>query len=239
MRDGVEIKVTIGGPQVKRAVDALGLHKQERRRSVGFIEDATVGAAHLRLLDEGVVLRVRERAGERDDSTVKLRPCRRSQLTEEWLHADKGDGWTFRLEADWSGTRRVLAASCVADRPEGRIAAVRAGKEPIRRLFNDGQEQFLADCTHVQVNLDALTLLPPIDAIRWHSVTIPDLRETVVAERWVVGQLDFLELSIKVDTVGEAEVAQPALEQRIRALGLQVDPDQDTKTRRVLDYLIS
>jgi hypothetical protein len=79
--NGVEIKVSLGRRQVARALDALGLGGNGERRSIGFLEDSTVGIV-LPLFHQGIVLRVRQVDGEHDDSTVKLRPCRRSQLTE-------------------------------------------------------------------------------------------------------------------------------------------------------------
>jgi hypothetical protein len=126
--NGVEIKVSLSDRGAVRAVELLELGGKGEPRSVGFIEDITVGV-ELPLFRQGVVLRVREVQDGDDDATVKLRPCRRSQLAESWLGAEKGDGWKLRVEEDWAGTRRTLAASCVADLPSRRIAAVREGKE--------------------------------------------------------------------------------------------------------------
>jgi hypothetical protein len=167
---------------------------------------------------------------------VKLRPCRRSQLAESWLGAEKGDGWKFRVEQDWAGDRRTLAASCVADLPSRQIAAVRKGKEPVGRLFNTAQLRFLSDCAGMPINLDGLTLLPPVAATRWEKVRVGDV-EDVVVERWTVDELDFLELSIRKDTVEEAQEAQAMLERAIRALGLERDDEQKSKTELVLAHL--
>jgi hypothetical protein len=235
-RNSVEIKISFGRRQVDGALEALGLGTNGERREIGFLEDNTVGMV-LPLFHQGIVLRVRQIEGERGDSTVKLRPCRRSQLTESWLGKKEGDGWELRVEEDWAGTRRVLAASCVADLPGGRIGSVRAGTEPIRRLFNEGQERFLSDCAGIQINLNALTLLPAVTAIRWDKVRIQAL-EDVVAERWTIDDLDFLELSIRRDTVEEALAAQEALEQGIQALNLERDDANKSKTELVLAYLV-
>jgi hypothetical protein len=233
--NGVEIKLSLGKQQVARAVKKLELVGNPPPRAVGFIEDTTVGA-ELPLFHQGVVLRVRDIPDEDDDATVKLRPCRQSQLAESWLGAEKGDGWKFRIEQDWAGSRRSLAASCVADLPSGRIAAVREGEEPVGRLFNTAQLRFLSDCAGMPINLDALTLLPPVEATRWEEVQVEDVKDVVV-ERWTVGKLDFLELSIKQDTVEEARKAQAALEKAIRGLGLKRDDEQKSKTEQVLAYL--
>jgi hypothetical protein len=135
--DGVEIKVSLAGSQVDEGLETLGLGDGGQPRAVSFLEDATVGV-ELPLLREGIVLRVRQTAGEDDDATVKLRPCRRTQLTQQWVSEEDGDGWRLRVEEDWAATRRSLAVSCVSDLPEGRIAAVRAGT-------GEGQRRFLAD----------------------------------------------------------------------------------------------
>ncbi len=204
----------------------------DRRRRIGFVEDLRPGGGALPLLDAGVILRVRENAGDDDDSTAKLRPVERAQLRGEWRTSDK-----LRVEADWAGTRHVLAASFETGRREGRIRAVWAGDEPVRRLFDDDQERFLAACATAPVDLDALTLLDPIEAARWDHVRIPGVDTRVVAERWVVGDLDFLELSIRAADDNEAESAQPQLEAGVAALGITVPTEQETKTRRVLTYL--
>ncbi len=207
--DGVEIKVSVGGRDVARALDALGLDPGGQPRRIGFVEDATVGTA-LPLFHQGVVLRVRQTGDDEGDATVKLRPCRRSQLTESWLGLQEGDGWKLRVEEDWAGPRRALAASCVADLEPDRIASVLAGKDPVHRLFADGQRQFLSDCTGVPINLDALTLLPLVGATRWEDVEVQGVKK-VVAERWTIDELDFLELSLKKGSIDKARSAQAEL----------------------------
>jgi hypothetical protein len=231
--DPVEIKVTLADDQVAAALDALGLDRPGQRRTVSFLEDRRAGGDALVLLDARVILRARENEGEADDSTAKLRPVRRSELTARWQHDDD-----LRVEHDWAGTRHVLAASLDADRPAGRIAGVRAGTEPVSRLFDDDQERFLADCAPIAVDLDALTLLPPVAAVRWKDLEVAGVPGRLVAERWVVGDLDFLELSARAGSPAEAESVQPALEAGVRALGLAIPAEQETKTRRVLEHLV-
>jgi hypothetical protein len=233
---GVEIKVSFRGQQVARALDALGPDGHSERRSIGFLEDSTVGMV-LPLFHRGIVLRVRQIDGEADDSTVKLRPCRRSQLSGNWLGATKGEGWRLTVEEDWAGDRRALAASCVSELPPGRIASVRDGTAPVRRLFSEGQERFLSDCAGTPINLDALTLLPPVAATRRNDLRVGGVRN-VVAERWVIDDLDFLELSIRTDTVADAQRAQEELDREIRSLDLQQDDDNKSRTERVLTHLL-
>jgi hypothetical protein len=231
-----ELKVTLAGG-VDDALAALGLDPADgQARRIGFIEDRRGGPGTLPLLDAGVVLRVRENGGDDDDSTVKFRPCVPSQVSDEDRAADD-----VSVEEDWAGTRRVLAASYKADRPAGRVAAAWDGDDRLGRLFTDDQERFLAAGAHdVAVDLDLLTLLPPITATRWKGLALPDLDLPVVAERWVVGTLDFLELSIRVEatgSAGDAEQAKRALEAGVQARGLTVPVEQETKTRTVLEFL--
>jgi hypothetical protein len=233
---GVEIKVSFRGQQVARALDVLGPGGHSERRSIGFLEDSTVGMV-LPLFHQGIVLRVRQIDGDADDATVKLRPCRRSQLGGSWLGATKGEGWRLTVEEDWAGNRRALAASCVSELPQGRIASVRAGTAPVRRLFSEGQERFLSDCAGTPINLDALTLLPPVAATRRSGLRVGGVRD-VIAERWVIDDLDFLELSIRTDTVADARRAQEELDRELRALDLQQDDDSKSKTERVLTHLV-
>jgi hypothetical protein len=231
---GVEIKISFD-QQVTRALDELGLDGHGEPRRIGFLEDTTVGVA-LPLFHQGIVLRVRQNDDDADDTTVKLRPCRQSQLAGNWLGAVEGHGWRLTVEQDWAGSRRALAASCGSKLPKERIAAVLEGSEPTHRLFSQGQARFLADCAGTPINLDALTLLPLITATRWKKVRVRNVRD-VVAERWTIDDLDFLELSIRSDTVADAPAAQQELERAVGALNLQPDSDSKSKTERVLNYL--
>jgi hypothetical protein len=232
--DAVEIKVTVGDDQVHRALAALRLDPDapDRHRRIGFVEDLGPGGGALPLLDAGVILRVRENKGDDDDSTVKLRPVDRVQLRGGWR-----DSPDLRIEADWAGSRHVLAASFEVHRREGRIASVWAGEEEVDRLFDRDQERFLAECATVPVGLDALTLLAPISAARWDKVTVRGVEARAVAERWLVGDLDFLELSLRADDEASAAALQADLERAVAALGIDVPAEQETKTRRVLAYL--
>src|SRR4051812_47070543 len=235
--DGVEIKATIAGEATPRAIRTLGLPSGRPTWEIYFCEDVTVGlSAATPLLDAGVVLRAGAKPGGKDDTTVKLRPSRRSQLTEGWLAAEKGDDWELKVEADWAGDRRALAASLTADRRNGVVAAVARGERPVADLFVDEQLGFLTDCAAIALNLATLTVLPAVTATRWGSVEgTPDGLD-LRAERWTVGDLDFLELSA-VAPVDEAPATQQSLVGFVESLGVGVAPDQETKTRQVLRSL--
>ncbi|WP_336214296.1 hypothetical protein [Nonomuraea sp. LPB2021202275-12-8] len=240
--NAVEIKVTVDGPHVAAVMRALALTPEDGHElKIYFCEDVADGLApSTPLLDAGVILRARDLGDRKSDSTIKLRPCRRSQLNDYWLGATHGDGWEFALEADWSGDRKLLTASCTALRSSERIQTVYSGGRPIKGLFTDKQERFLKTCAALHVNLRTLKLLPPVAATRWGPMELPaeDRKLTVMAERWTVDDaLDFLELSLRVGPESAAE-AKTALEDLVRRHGVELDLTQETKTRRVLEHLV-
>jgi hypothetical protein len=236
--DSVEIKVTFDH-DVDGAVEKLNLPSDRPRWNIYFCEDVIAGTSSgTPLLDARIVLRAREKPAGRDDTTIKLRPCRRSQLTDHWLGAEEGNDWEFKVEADWAGDRRMLAASHTVDRSEGFLAAHRSDVSSVSELFSKEQRDFLRDCAGSYINVDTLTVLPPVTATRWDPFRVEAGSGLKVrAERWNVDHLDFLELSIVAD-LDEAEEQQEALSRYVESLGLTVSADQDSKTRRVVNHLV-
>jgi hypothetical protein len=236
--DGVEIKATIAGDATPAAIRALGLPPGRPPWEIYFCEDVTDGlSATTPLLDAGVILRARAKPGGKDDTTAKLRPCRRSQLPDRWLTAEKDDDWELKVEADWAGERRALAASLTADRPSGVVASVSRGERPVEDLFVAEQLAFLRESSTIGINLATLTVLPAVTATRWGSVDGTPAGLDLRAERWTVGDLDFLELSA-VAPVDEAPGTQRLLAGFVESLGVGAPPDQETKTRQVLRSLV-
>jgi hypothetical protein len=239
--DSVEIKTTIAGAQVDRALEVFGFAPKGQRLDIYFCDDVTRGVSTTStpLLDLGVVLRARDWHGGGADSTIKLRPCRRSQLTDQWLE-NTSETNKIKVEADWAGDRKVLAASCTASLPDDRIAHVHAGRKALPSLFSADQERFLKDCAGIRVNLSMLTLLGPVTAWRWKPIQTraPDPTLELQAERWTVDHtLDFLELSTRVKPA-DADAAKSAFDELICRRGFPLDADQENKTQRVLAYLV-
>lgn len=233
--DGVEVKVTLEADQLTKAMDVLELD-DESRLTIWFYDDLTIGQ-QLPLLGAGLAVRVRAKSGGGGDCTVKLRPCRRSQLTARWLAIETTDQLELRVEEDWAGQRKVLAASAQADLEREVLDRVLSRDALPSGLLNTAQEEYVADCAAIRVNLEATARLGPIDATRWKSVGPSELAALMVrAERWTVAGLDFLELSMKV-SLENAEQAAMALNAALTGLGLPPTRDQETKTRRVLEHL--
>ena len=236
--DDVEIKITLDKPQIDRAMRELGLSDDRPRWLIHFCEDVTAAAgAGTPLFDLGLVLRARGKPGEPDDTTVKLRPCRRSQLTDHWLAVEKADGVEVKVEADWAGSGHKLAVSCTADRSTDLVRAVGQGEQLIEALFHDEQIAFLRECFSPTVNLAELTLLPPVTAMRWKKSDVAPEDLKLRAERWIVDDLDFLELSI-VAPAEQARAKQAALTGFVQSLGFTVDPTPEPKTGRVIAHLV-
>jgi len=242
--DGVEVKVSLDSDQTAEAVRALGL-PEVKPWKIFFIEDVTTGLCSATpLLDQHLILRARQKTKGKDDVTVKLRPGRRSQLTDSWLAtaktADGGLDSEFKVEEDWAGDRRMLAISLTAERPEGLVAAAAAGERAVRALLTDAQRRLIHEYPGNWVNLATLTMLPALSAMRWPVFAVPEQGGpalNVRAERWTVGDLDFLELSIAVD-VEAAQAAQAALITFVERKGLQPGTGEP-KTTQVLQRLVA
>jgi hypothetical protein len=233
--DEIEIKVNIAG-DVDHALTVLELNGG-KRREVWFLDDLTEGARPpLPLLSAGIILRLRRRENGKEDSTVKLRPCRRSQLTGSWSVAPPGDE-QYRIEGDWSRTRHALAASCVADLEPGTIDRAIESDGQIADAFMESQRDFLAACGEINAALSGVTALKPIAATQWKDFSVGGV-DDVVAERWTVAGLDFLELSIRVDSgIADATTNQRKLNAEILARGLDLDDSDESKTTRVMKRL--
>lgn len=257
----IEIKITVGGDpaesppgSVDKAVQALEL-PDGRARRIWFLEDLTPGLPqHLPMLDAGQICRVRldekKNGSWEADATVKLRPARRSQLPHPWDRAhsaggepeDGADGYEYRMEEDWAGTRRALAASLKIDIDPDRVTPGHTPKDSRqsgfapREVFSDHHQTFLAACADRRVVLDALTPLGPIEAARWKDVEVGKF--TTMVERWTLKGLDFLELSIQLEAGSKEDSLDRliAFSTAVAARGLNPFSRQETKTRRVLEY---
>lgn len=236
--ESVEIKVNLAGAHIDDAIDRLRLDDGQSW-TVVFCEDVTSAAATAALLEIGVVLRVRGKTETSGDSTIKLRPCRWSQLDSDHFRNRKGGGQELKIEADWSGAKRSLASSMTAEWSDSRLSDARAGQLPVEKLFTGEQLTFLSKCGQGRINLEAVRLLPAIAATRWPKFKPPASGVEVRAERWQVDDgLDFLELSI-VSTPDDAAADQDALSAFVARMSLPLDDNQASKTQRVLDHLIA
>lgn len=241
--DGVEVKVNVDAGQTQSAVTALDLQAVTPWQ-IFFIEDVTTGLiSNTPLLDQHLIIRARQKANGADDVTVKFRPGRRSQLGPRWLGMKKTkDGdlvAELKVEEDWAAGRRSLGISLTAERPDGLVAAA-AHEGGVPALLTQDQRQLIDQCAGVRVNLDVLSPLPAVSAMRWPAFTVPGPGGDglkVRAERWTIHALDFLELSIAVD-VDKAQASQKALEDFVAGKGLQAATGE-AKTTQVMQVLMA
>src|SRR6266542_696319 len=139
------------------------------------------------------------------------RSTRRSRLTTDWLAFHRHGPDELRIEADWAGDRKVLAASLTSN-----LGPNKTNAEP-----------------------DALQILGPVHAMRWPPTRWHAL--DVTAERWHLtstphAPLNLLELSLRVEPQG-AEIAQRSLDACLSRNGLDPDAIEGTKTHHVLTRL--
>jgi hypothetical protein len=238
----VEVKVNIAGG-VAEALAALGEARSAvSKLQIWFAETRNaVEHGDLALLNSGVIIRFR--SGEKDDLTVKLRPCTQEQLVESWSAPSKTASLEYRIEGDWSGQRRSLAASAVSKRPQGSLLdAVKTDIDAAAAVSAD-QREFLATCAP-GVRIDGLRALGPISATKFSDLSLGDL--DVNMERWTVADLDFLEVSIRVEPKdGESadefelrvERKQKKLEKKVREHGVVISDRHENKTKIVLTAL--
>ena len=240
--DGVEVKVNVEADQTQTAVQVLHLPDVAPWR-IFFIEDVIPGlVSSTPLLDQHLIIRARRKAQGADDVTVKFRPARRSQLGSRWLGMKvRKDGdlrSELKVEEDWAAGRRSLGISLTAERPDGLVAAA-ADEGSVSTLLTQDQRRLIEQCAEARVNLEVLSPLPPVSAMRWPAFTVPgpggeDLK--VRAERWTIASLDFLELSIAVD-VERAQASQKALEAFVAGKGLRA-ATAEAKTSQVMQLLV-
>jgi hypothetical protein len=237
----VEIKVSVSGAQVGAAIASLGLGGG-KQWSILFLEDVTTSVTPATpLLDLGVILRARRKSDAKGDSTVKLRPCRWSQLDDRFVTNRKDGDLELKIEADWAGSKRGLAAALTVDWSDGRVSEVSAGTRPPADLFSSTQQDFLARCGNGRVNLATLTALPAFQATRWDEIEteVGGTELSIRPERWTLpGGEEFLELSIVSDP-DQADADRAALDGFAAAHSLAVDLSQENKTQRVLGHLVT
>ena len=224
--EAVEIKVTARVSQEDEALELLKSTGEEpETRTIYFFD-----TPELDLFDKGLVLRARKVRGDEDDSTVKLRPIDPATIPIDWSRTDG-----FEIEMDRVGDREVISAKLSAAQAPGEIDAAVSGERPLRKLFSKDQERLIEEFGPADVGWDTLTVMGPIDVQKW-KVDFPGFPHDVVAERWILPDgSDLVELSITVRP-GEAADTTTDFSEFLAKHGLDVDGDQQTKTKGALAF---
>ena len=231
--EGVEVKVNVAADDIPAAIIKLGLDDGSAMR-LWFYEDLSPGIQALPLLHAGVILRTRIRANGATESTVKLRPCRLTQLTDDW-NGDTTKDLTYSVEEDRSRTSRSIAASCTVD--HGKLQSPNGSAHRINDLLTGQQRNFLNSCAPIRINPAEVQALGPVEATRWKSVGNGDVADLEPrAERWTAKGAQYLEISVRT-TTESAESVVFRLAALLTAHHLSEDDSQDNKTTRVLTAL--
>jgi hypothetical protein len=224
--DSVELKLTVPESDQRSAVAALGMDPLDGQiRQVYFLD-----TPDLALNAVGVVARVRRVQKRGDDSVVKLRPVVPADLPKKLRSSPD-----VLVEVDAMPGGYVCSASFKgALGPEAVKEAV-AGTRPIRKLFSKQQRAFYAAHAPENLDLDALTLLGPLNVLKLRFAP-KDFDRKLVAEMWFYPDGSrILELSLKcapADAVSVAAATRAFLVGR----GIDVSGEQQTKTKTALGY---
>ena len=227
----VEVKMSFADHQVDTAMGVFGLADEAaRHRRIWFSETPTRADGPLPLAGRGLILRVR--TGEKPDITLKLRGPEGCLDPVAWRQLPTTGGDGAKLEGDWSGAHRMIAASLSHDL-DPPIPDPRSPGD-VRALLSDRQIHL----AHAWViPLDKAEPLGPVLADSWEG-DIDGIAEKCAFERWTVAELRFLEISLRVDD-DEAETTQQRLTQAVHDAGLTDAPKAGTKTDTVLRRLIA
>src|SRR5215218_2162380 len=227
--DSVELKLTVPEDQHRSTVAALGMDPLDAQiRQVVFFD-----TPELTLDQHGVVVRGRRIQGKGDDSIVKLRPVVPADMPAK-LRASP----SFRVEVDALPGGFVCSGAMKHALGATDVKCALIGERPIRKLFSKEQCEFFAAHAPQGLGLDQLSVLGPIFVLKLRF-TPKQLRRRLVAEIWLYPDGSrILELSTRCATTEAFEAAGEA-RGFLTELGIDLAGDQQTKTRKALEYFAS
>lgn len=224
--DSVELKLTVPESDQRSAITALGMDPLDAQiRQVYFFD-----TPDLQLDAAGVVVRGRRVQGKGDDSVVKLRPVVPSKLPE-----DLRRNAAFKVELDAVPGGFVTSASLKGRPDTGAVRSAGTGTGPLKKVFSKEQRAFYKEHAPEGLRLEDLIVLGPIFVLKLRFEP-PELGRRLDAEMWLYpDDSRILELSTKCLP---DEAFQVAAEGRayLSAKGIDLDGEQQTKTRRALEY---
>jgi hypothetical protein len=227
--DSVELKLTVPDEDRYSTAAALGVDPLDGRiRQVFFFD-----TPDLALDRAGVVVRARRTQGAPDDTVVKLRPVVPAELAREIRdHRD------FVVEVDAMPGSYVCSGSFKGRRKAGDVPDAVAGRQPLRKLFSKQQRSFFAAHAPAGVELDDLSVLGPVNALKL-KVSPEGLDRRLAVELWFYPDgARILELSTKCAPDDWFATATQARDFML-ALGVDLSSEQSTKTRTALEYFAS
>ena len=224
--DTVELKLTVAEREQRSALIGLGIDPLEAQiRQVFFMD-----TPDLALNRAGVVVRARRVQGKGDDTVVKLRPVDPQALPPEFRTSP-----AFGVEVDAMPGGYVCSGSMKRALARADVKDAMTGQRSVRKLFSKEQRAFYDAYAPDGIGLDDLAILGPVFVLKLKQVP-PDLGRKLVAEMWLYpDDSRILELSTKC---APAEAFQVAAETRafLSSRGIDTSADQETKTKRALEF---
>lgn len=224
--DSVELKLTVPPESYRAAARELAIDPLDAQiRQVYFFD-----TPDLALNRAGVVVRGRRVQGGAGDSTVKLRPVVPADLDESLRSSPQ-----FTVEVDAMPGGYVCSGSMKHAVSNADVLASATGQQPLRKLFSKDQRAFFAAHSPEGLALDGLAVLGPILVLKM-KLTPKDLARRLVLELWTYPDGSrVVELSTKAAPADalEAAVAARAF---LKAKGIPVGGEQQTKTRTALEF---
>lgn len=227
--DSVELKLTLPESDQRSAVAALGMDPLDAQiRQVVFFD-----TPELTLDRHGVVVRARRIQGKGNDSVVKLRPVVPAELAEDVRRSA-----SFRVEVDALPGGFVCSGTMKGVLGPTDVRSALAGDRPVRKLFSKEQRAFFKAHAPEEVSLDDLLFLGPIVVLKL-PFTPTEFQRKLVAEMWFYPDGSrILELSTRCATTDAFQVAAE-LRAFLVGRGVDISGEQQTKTRKALDYFAS
>jgi hypothetical protein len=229
----VELKFVVKAAEISEALRQFTKGKPAEERNIYFLE-----TGDMELARKGIILRLREAPGKRDDSTVKLRGKKAADLPDtEFPEGDNGE--ESKAEKDKViGGKQAPSFSITVKQREGEIADLHSGKRQLKQLFSDKQERFL-DRYAPGVNWGNARLLGPVKTKKW-EFEWNGFSHELTAELWLLPgceQEQMLEFSTKVKE-SDANEAERDLLELMRKKQIPPSMFPESKTKAVLKCLL-
>jgi hypothetical protein len=232
--DEVELKFVVKEAEIPQALTTFTQGKDGEERNIYFLERDDMA-----LSQKGIILRLRENPGKRDDSTVKLRGNEAAELPDAEFPRTETREEESKLEKDKViGGKEARSFSITVKQREGEVVDLRKGKRELKDLFSDKQASFLGKYAQ-GVDWHKARLLGPVKTEKW-KVDPDGFRHKLSAELWHLPgceQKQMLEFSTKVDESDATEVERDLIE-LMKKKQVEQSQSPESKTQAVLKCLL-
>ena len=224
--DSVELKLTIPESEQLSVIRALRMDALDAQiRQVFFFD-----TPDLALDRHGVVVRARRIQRKGGDAIVKLRPVEPAELPTALRASQR-----FTVEVDAVPGGFVCSGTMKRAVDSADVLLVAAGERPLTSLLSKRQRALAAERAPDGLALDDLRVLGPILVLKLRFEP-EELGRRLVAELWLYPDGSrVLELSTKCEP-GEAFQVAAELRAYLAAQGVDTSGDQETKTKKALQF---